>query len=427
LIDLINDNELVLDRVTFMVLDEADRMLDDGFEKDIRKVFSLIPTARQTLMFRFVCLAWRLIFSHSHSHPHHQQASSTFIFIFSHFTCSATWPASIQKLASDFLVKPITVAVGSTRLAASSTVKQIVEVVEPRDKEHLLNELLKKYHSSRKNRILVFCLYKKEASRVEEFLGRKGWSVAAIHGDLTQQARIQALHGELLWIVVIFSCLLYSSSYFDSFDVFFPLYFHIHWKSFNLLWVNNSEFKTGTKPLLVATDVAARGLDIPDVEYVINVTFPLTIEDYVHRIGRTGRAGKSGIAHTFFTALVCFCTLFFYWERCCAVSFSTCSQRPNFCCFVHFSMICRELKTMYDSSLWCMIDCYCHYSSMQEKNLAGALCNVLREANMPVPDDLLKFGGGVKKKEHKMYGSHFRADDETSSKTSTKITFDDDD
>ncbi|PNX82537.1 DEAD-box ATP-dependent RNA helicase 5-like protein, partial [Trifolium pratense] len=111
----------------------------------------------------------------------------------------------------------------------------------------------------------------------------------------------------------------------------------------------------------IATDVAARGLDIPDVEVVINFSFPLTLEDYVHRIGRTGRAGKKGVAHTFFTHA--------------------------------------------------------------NKGLSGELVNVLREAGQVVPDDLLKFGTHVKKKESKLYGAHFKEIPVDAPK-STKITFD---
>ena len=103
--------------------------------------------------------------------------------------------------------------------------------------------------------ILVFCLYKKEATRVEETIRRRGFKVAGIHGDLSQEKRTASL----------------------------------------------AAFKDGSVPLLVATDVAARGLDIPAVKVVINVTFPLTAEDYVHRIGRTGRAGKDGLSITLFT------------------------------------------------------------------------------------------------------------------------------
>ena len=114
--------------------------------------------------------------------------------------------------------------------------------------------------------------------------------------------------------------------------------------------------------MLVATDVAARGLDIPDVELVLNYTFPLTIEDYIHRIGRTGRGGKTGISHTLFT--------------------------------------------------------------MQDKAHAGALQNVLREASQVVPDALLRFGSSVKKKEHKVYGAFGPKDGPM--KAPTKIVFDND-
>ena len=120
-------------------------------------------------------------------------------------------------------------------------------------------------------------------------------------------------------------------------------------------------FKDGSKPLLIATDVAARGLDIPGVEVVINFTFPLTIEDYVHRIGRTGRAGTYGTSHTLFTSF--------------------------------------------------------------DKAHAGALQNILREAKQEVPEPLLKFGSTVKKKEHKMYGS-FGPDAGGPMKQATRIVFD---
>ena len=120
-------------------------------------------------------------------------------------------------------------------------------------------------------------------------------------------------------------------------------------------------FKNGSKPLLIATDVAARGLDIPGVEVVINFTFPLTIEDYVHRIGRTGRAGTYGTSHTLFTSF--------------------------------------------------------------DKAHAGALQNILREASQPVPDELMRFGSTVKKKEHKMYGAFGPADSAQPMKAATRIVF----
>lgn len=231
---------------------------------------------------------------------------------------SATWPTAVQRLASNFLSRPVKVTIGSQDLAASHSITQHVEVIDPRARDDRLLALLSKYHSSRKNRVIIFVLYKKEAPRVEAVLNRRGWKCAAIHGDISQGQRTAAVEA----------------------------------------------FKAGTIPLLIATDVAARGLDIPDVEVVINYSFPLTTEDYVHRIGRTGRAGKTGVAHTFF----------------CAV---------------------------------------------QDKPRAGELINVLREAQQEVPSDLLKFGTAVKKKESKLYGAHFK-DVDVDAKA-TKVTFDSDD
>jgi ATP-dependent RNA helicase DBP3 len=150
--------------------------------------------------------------------------------------------------------------------------------------------------------VLIFVLYKKEVDRVERFLNQNGWKATGISGDKNQFDRTAAL----------------------------------------------AAFKDGSKPLLIATDVAARGLDIPSVEYVVNYSFPLTIEDYVHRIGRTGRGGKTGISHTFFTN--------------------------------------------------------------NDKHLAGELAGVLKEASEPVPDQLMAFGLTTKKKEHALYGNHFRKD-----------------
>ncbi|GAN10391.1 DEAD-domain-containing protein [Mucor ambiguus] len=280
LIDLINEGTCDLTEVSFMVLDEADRMLDDGFENDIRSIMSYSPKDRQTLMF------------------------------------SATWPESIRKLASDFLNNPMRVTIGSPDLAASQNVQQIVKVIEnPRDKERHLLDLLKKVHKSRTNRVLIFALYKKEAIRVERSLEYHGYKVVGIHGDKNQQQRTEAL----------------------------------------------SSFKDGSFPLMIATDVAARGLDIPDVEYVINLTFPLTIEAYVHRIGRTGRGGKKGIAYTFFTP--------------------------------------------------------------EDKSHSGELINVLKQANMEVPEELMAFGTTVKKKTHSAYGAFYK-DTGGEVKKATKIVFD---
>ncbi|KAF6827826.1 ATP-dependent rna helicase dbp3 [Colletotrichum musicola] len=290
--DFMADGTIDLKDTRFAVLDEADRMLDKGFEEDIKEILGSMPPReeRQTVMF------------------------------------TATWPASVRKLAESFMVDPIKITIGSSgketasgavELQANTRITQHVEVVEPRSKEQRLLQLLKQHQQGAKknDRILVFCLYKKEATRIEAFLQQRGIRVCGIHGDLRQEQRTRSLEA----------------------------------------------FKSGTTPVLVATDVAARGLDIPEVKLVINVTFPLTIEDYVHRIGRTGRAGKTGEAITLFT--------------------------------------------------------------QQDKAHSGSLINILKGANQPVPDELFKFGTTVKKKTHDTYGAFFKDVDMT--KKATKIVFDD--
>lgn len=277
--DLMESGHCSLQGISFLVLDEADRMLDLGFLPHIRSIVTNIRSDRQTVMF------------------------------------SATWPQEVQSLAIDFMCKPAKCTIGAAGLSAASSVSQVVEVMDPKEKDARLDAVLRKYHTSRKNRVLIFVLYKKEAERVEQLLQRRGWECTGVHGDKSQADRTRAVQ----------------------------------------------RFKEGKCPLLIATDVAARGLDIPDVEYVINYTFPLTSEDYVHRIGRTGRAGKTGCSHTFFT--------------------------------------------------------------FHDKARAGELQNLLRKAGQPVPQELLSFGSTVKKKESKLYGAHFKEVDMMA--RPTKITFDD--
>ena len=209
LLDLVEEGALSLSDVDCLVLDEADRMLDEGFEPAIRKIVAKCPSAskgRQTIMF------------------------------------SATWPEDIRRLAETYLKSDVVrVVVGGDELSANHRVTQIVECIDKSGRDKRLLELLRKYHNS-KNRCLIFILYKREANTLMSFLSNKGYNVGAIQGDMTQTARTDALEN----------------------------------------------FKSGKVPLLIATDVAARGLDIPQVEYVLNYSFPLTVEDYVHRIGRTG-------------------------------------------------------------------------------------------------------------------------------------------
>merc|ERR1719499_2759418 len=217
--DLVQMGCVSLAGISYLVLDEADRMLDQGFEDDIREIIGMTHKERQTCLF------------------------------------SATWPEAIRKLAQEFLTDPVKVTVGSDDLSANKRIKQIVEVIDERDKPEKLMKVLETYSNKEtKNRMIIFVMKKTEAHELEYELRRQGFKVRSIHGDKSQADREYALN----------------------------------------------QFKSGYINLLVATDVAARGLDIPDVEFVINYSFPQTIEDYVHRIGRTGRAGKDGVAHSFF-------------------------------------------------------------------------------------------------------------------------------
>ena len=207
--DLQNDGSVDLGKVKYVVLDEADRMLDKGFEQDIKEIIGSTPDSkRQTVMF------------------------------------TATWPPAVRDLAMTFMTSPVTVTIGGEPSAdprANTRIKQDVEVVKPHEKETRLVQLLNQSQKgSSPTKVLAFCLYKKEAVRIERLLRNKGFKVGAIHGDMSQQERFRSLEA----------------------------------------------FKAGSATILVATDVAARGLDIPSVKLVLNVTFPLTVEDYVHRIGR---------------------------------------------------------------------------------------------------------------------------------------------
>jgi len=219
LIDFLESDRTNLKRVTYLVLDEADRMLDMGFEPQVRKIASQCRPDRQTLM-------W-----------------------------SATWPREVQRLARDMCKEdPVHINVGSLDLRTAHTIRQYVEVVQEHDKRGRLKRLLEKVMDGSK--ILIFCETKRGADQLTREMRLDGWPALCIHGDKKQEERD--------WVL--------------------------------------SEFKAAKSPILVATDVASRGLDVKDIKYVINYDFPKEIPDYVHRVGRTGRAGAVGSSYSFFTA-----------------------------------------------------------------------------------------------------------------------------
>ena len=213
LLDLINQRHIDLSNVEVLVLDEADRMLDMGFVRDIRRIVALLPKERQTLLF------------------------------------SATMPKSIAELAGSLLRDPARVEV----TPPSTTVERIRQAVMFVDDNNKKNAMLMLVQSPKVVRAIVFTLMKHEANKVVEFLAKEGIAAEAIHGNKSQGARERALSG----------------------------------------------FKSGAVKVLVATDIAARGIDVDDVTHVINFDLPNIPESYVHRIGRTARAGNAGMAISF--------------------------------------------------------------------------------------------------------------------------------
>merc|ERR1719228_1890434 len=220
LIDFLEAGKMNLRRVTYMCLDEADRMLDMGFEPQIRKIFEQIRPDRQVLM-------W-----------------------------SATWPKEVQRLAEDFLGEFTHINIGATTLHANHNILQIVDVCEEYQKEDKLARLLEEIGSEPHNKILIFVETKRKADDLTRLMRRDGYPAMCIHGDKQQKERD--------WVL--------------------------------------GEFKHGSTTILVATDVAARGLDVDDVKFVINYDYPNNSEDYIHRIGRTGRKDRTGTAYTLFTS-----------------------------------------------------------------------------------------------------------------------------
>ncbi len=215
LLDHVGQRTIDLSRVEILVLDEADRMLDMGFIRDIKRIIGLLPPKRQNLMF------------------------------------SATFSNEIRDLASGFLTEPAAVDV-APRNTAAELVEQVVIPVDRERKRELLSHLVR---TGRIDQALVFTRTKHGANRLAEQLVRDGIEAAAIHGNRSQSQRVRAL----------------------------------------------GDFKAGRVAILVATDLAARGIDIDALPHVVNFELPMVAQDYVHRIGRTGRAGIDGQA----VSLVC--------------------------------------------------------------------------------------------------------------------------
>ena len=210
LLDLVNQGHVMLDQVTDFVLDEADRMLDMGFIRDVRRILTHLPAERRSLMF------------------------------------SATMPNEIQKLAADFLSDPVRVEV-TPGVVTVDRIEQHVIFGDQKAKRDLLLALLE---DPAMERVIVFTRTKHRANRVAQWLESGGVSADAIHGNKSQSARQTAL----------------------------------------------ARFKDGEARVLVATDIAARGIDVDGVTHVVNFELPNEPESYVHRIGRTARAGADGIA-----------------------------------------------------------------------------------------------------------------------------------
>jgi len=212
-LDLISRHSLVLHDCRFVVLDEADEMLDLGFLEDVERILSMTPSGRQTALF------------------------------------SATMPPPIRSLADNYLYDPVFVKVKAETLTID-TVEQFQLPVQPRDKPDQLVEVLR---AERPDQAIVFVRTKVRCEQLYRTLRDRGLNVKALHGDMSQGSR----DGVML------------------------------------------SFKSGRLPILVATDVAARGLDISTVTHIINYDVPTSPDTYVHRIGRTGRIGRSGRAITF--------------------------------------------------------------------------------------------------------------------------------
>ncbi len=213
LLDLMQQRHVRLDTVTHLVLDEADRMLDMGFVRDVMKIVDKVPAERQTMLF------------------------------------SATMPSAVTKLADQLLFEPVRVEVTPEVITVEAIEQHLLHVATPVKRAALLKLL----EDAALMRVIVFTRTKHGANRVAEHLAKAGIGAGALHGNKSQSARQKTL----------------------------------------------ADFKSGAVRVLVATDIAARGIDVADVSHVVNFDLPDEPETYVHRIGRTGRAGRSGAAFAF--------------------------------------------------------------------------------------------------------------------------------
>ena len=215
LIDLSKQKKLDLVNIQFMVLDEADEMLDLGFLPDVEKLFAYTPSHRQTMLF------------------------------------SATMPGAIVSLARKYQNKPVHIRVNDPDEGLTKAdIKQFVYRAHSLDKDEVVGRILQ---AEARGKTIIFCRTKRQAGKLSEELIDRGFNASALHGDMTQEAREKSM----------------------------------------------TAFRTGKKDILVATEVAARGIDVDDVTHVINYSVPEDEKAYLHRVGRTGRAGRLGIAVTF--------------------------------------------------------------------------------------------------------------------------------
>jgi superfamily II DNA/RNA helicase len=215
IIDLSKQKKLDLSHIRFMVLDEADEMLDLGFLPDVERLFAYTPADRQTMLF------------------------------------SATMPGSIVSLARKYQNRPVHIRVNDPDEGhTKADIKQVVYRAHNMDKDEVVGRILQ---AEGRGKTVIFCKTKRQAAKVSEEMIDRGFNASALHGDMSQEARERSM----------------------------------------------AAFRSGKKDILVATEVAARGIDVDDVTHVINYTIPEDEKAYLHRTGRTGRAGRTGIAVTF--------------------------------------------------------------------------------------------------------------------------------